>query len=176
MAAFLIRHAAPADIEDSSALLREAGAYMRTVTDLAWRDEDLGPGFVAPLVAANEWIVAQANGCLVGVMSFQPRDLAFWPDRDDGRAFYLHKIAVRRTHAGAGVVEALIAWAAQETRALGRHALRLDCAPRPKLCAVYEGLGFLRLDETDVLWSALGDSRPGALHVVRFERAVDHEG
>ncbi|EPD4280631.1 GNAT family N-acetyltransferase [Escherichia coli] len=50
-------------------------------------------------------------------------DPEFWPDALKGEAAYLHKLAVRRTHAGRGVSSALIEAC--------RHAARTQgCARR----------------------------------------------
>ncbi|EPU1587171.1 GNAT family N-acetyltransferase [Pseudomonas aeruginosa] len=48
-------------------------------------------------------------------------DPEFWPDALKGEAAYLHKLAVRRTHAGRGVSSALIEAC--------RHAARTQGAP-----------------------------------------------
>jgi hypothetical protein len=54
---------------------------------------------------------------------------------------------VRRRFAGTGAVEQLIAWAREEAMLRGRRYLRLDCAgDRPKLCSIYEHMGFQQVD------------------------------
>jgi GNAT superfamily N-acetyltransferase len=56
---------------------------------------------------------------------------------------YVHRLAVKREFAGGGVSTALLRWAAERARSLGKKYLRLDCeASRPKLRAVYERFGF----------------------------------
>ena len=45
--------------------------------------------------------------------------------------------------AGRGIAGEVIRWAMAESRRRGADSLRLDCAAdRPRLCAVYEQLGF----------------------------------
>src|SRR5262249_51336905 len=54
-----------------------------------------------------------------------------------------HRLAVRRRFAGGEVSSALLLWAIARTHTLGRRYLRLDCvASRPRLQALYEGIGF----------------------------------
>ena len=80
---------------------------------------------------------------LMGVFRLQECDPDFWPEMPDGDALYLHKLAVYPAHQGQGWAHALLAHAATLARARGRSLLRLDCAGgRPKLCAVYERVGF----------------------------------
>ena len=56
---------------------------------------------------------------------------------------FVHRLAVRRSHAGQGVSTALLQWAVDRARALGKRYLRLDCdADRPRLRTLYERFGF----------------------------------
>jgi GNAT superfamily N-acetyltransferase len=66
----------------------------------------------------------------------------------DGRAAYIHGVAVRRIAGGQGVGEHIIRWAEQETVAKGRLLLRLDCMrDNPGLRKYYEKIGFLCVGE-----------------------------
>ncbi|MDR2686233.1 MAG: DNA-3-methyladenine glycosylase [Oscillospiraceae bacterium] len=104
---------------------------------------------------AGEFIVAWADGtqrsdgapphaaacCL---LSFE--DKLFWPEIPAGASGFLHKLAVRRKFAGTGVAARLAAHAERLCREKGVPMLRLDTdLRRPKLCAIYEGLGFRRV-------------------------------
>ena len=62
----------------------------------------------------------------------------------DGRAGYLHGLAVRRDRAGQGLGEELISWCMGEVGRRGRESLRLDCmGQNPGLCKYYRDLGFI---------------------------------
>jgi len=84
-------------------------------------------------------------------MKFQLDDPVFWPDVSPQEAAYIHRLAVRRTYAGAGLSTALLRWAAKRARALGLRYLRLDCVgSRPRLRAVYERFGFEHYSDRQV--------------------------
>jgi GNAT superfamily N-acetyltransferase len=81
----------------------------------------------------------------------------------EGESAFVHRMAVRREYAGGAVSTALLTWAVDRTRALGRRYLRLDCdASRPKLRLVYERFGF----------QYHSDRHVGPYHVARYEYAV----
>ena len=87
--------------------------------------------------------VAQRGDLLAGVLKFQLEDPLFWPDLPQGEAAFVHRLAIRRQFAGAGVSTALLKWAADRAQSIGRAYLRLDCeASRPRLRAFYERCGF----------------------------------
>ncbi|OPE06786.1 GNAT family N-acetyltransferase, partial [Pseudomonas aeruginosa] len=67
-----------------------------------------------------------------------------------GEAAYLHKLAVRRTHAGRGVSSALIEACRHAARTQGCAKLRLDC--HPNLRGLYERLGFTHVDTFNPGW------------------------
>jgi GNAT superfamily N-acetyltransferase len=79
-------------------------------------------------------------------------------------ALYVHRLAVLRSEAGKGWSRRLLDWSAQEARRRGRSYLRLDTELRPKLIALYESAGFVRVDKEPI---SVGTHR-----VVRFERPV----
>jgi predicted N-acetyltransferase YhbS len=116
----------------------------------------------AARIESGEQFCARQAGRIVGCVRLEREDTIFWPDRLSGDALHLHRLAVVRDLAGARVSDALIAWAKGQTKRAGRDLLRLDCAPRAKLYALYERHGFRFVDEPS-----------GApFHVFRYERAV----
>jgi GNAT superfamily N-acetyltransferase len=133
-------------VVEASVVLREAAEWMTKHQKPLWVADNLGPGFVTPLVERSEVVAAWRNSQIVGVMLLQWSDREFWPDHDDGLAGYLHKIAVRRSESGKGVPAAMVNWAGGEAKKNHKAYLRLDCDLHPSLCAVYERLGFKRVD------------------------------
>jgi GNAT superfamily N-acetyltransferase len=108
-----------------------------------WRDEELAAAHLATDVAAGLFFLAECSGEFAGTVKFQLEDPVFWPDVPQRDAAYIHRLAVRRKFAGSRVSVALMRWAVDRARSLGRHYLRLDCeASRPRLRAVYERFGF----------------------------------
>jgi protein-tyrosine phosphatase len=76
----------------------------------------------------------------VGTFCLWDADPELWGERPPD-ALYLHRLAVRRSHAGLG--RDLLARAERLTAAAGRRCLRLDCmAGNPDLRAYYERAGF----------------------------------
>lgn len=70
----------------------------------------------------------------------------YWPD--DGRAGYVHSMAIRTAMHGKGVGAAILEWAMAEVRRQGRRRLRLDClADNSRLRRYYEDQGFVHQGE-----------------------------
>jgi GNAT superfamily N-acetyltransferase len=97
------------------------------------------------------------------VIRFQLEDRLFWPDIPQTESAFVHRLAVRRRYKGRGVSTALLQWAVERARAVGKRHLRLDCdESRPKLRALYEGFGFQLHSFRQV----------GSYYVARYEYAV----
>ena len=163
---FDLELAGPGDAIAIVELLQEAARWVMTWRSQLWNPALLGLPFVAPRIAQREMIVARDSSSIAGVVILLREDPHFWPDRPQGEAGYLHKLAVRRAYAGMGLPAVLIDHAAGLARAQDRHILRLDCDP--PLARFYEGLGFRGVDEIDVL-----HPEAGAMRVLRMERALD---
>ncbi len=162
----VIRAAAAGDVPGAREVLRAAAQRLVERGEALWTPDDFTPEFLVPLVNAGELHVALEGGEVVGVFTVQGEDPVFWPDVPAGEALYLHN-SVRPDRAGRGLAQAMPGFALGLAHAQGRAFLRLNCAPRPKLCAVYEGFGFHRRERA--LW------RGGGFDVVRYEmRAGGH--
>ena len=146
-------------------VIQEAARWITTWRTPLWDPELVGIAFVTPYVAAGQVLAARTGGEIAGVMIQLPEDPHFWPDRPEGEAVYLHKVTVRRAHAGTGVPAALMEHAAGLALAQGRGLLRLDCDP--PLSGFYERLGFRKVDEIDVHHPEAGHMR-----VARMERPL----
>jgi hypothetical protein len=71
-------------------------------------------------------------------------DRAYWDD--DAHAWYLHRMAVRRSHAGRGLGRLIVAWAAGRAWRAGAEVLRLECSRHNHaLQRYYRQLGFRQL-------------------------------
>jgi GNAT superfamily N-acetyltransferase len=139
----IIRPATPDESETVSAILQEAARWLEGTGKPMWRDSELLPSCIADDVNADLFFIAMLNTEPAGVIKFQLKDVLFWPDVPQGDSAFVHRLAVRRRFAGKGISTALLTWAAENARALGRRYLRLDCeASRQKLRAVYERFGF----------------------------------
>jgi len=162
----IVRQALPRETEKVSDVLAEAARWLADRGQTMWRDNELLPESIAQDVEAGLFYVAAIEGQIVGVVKFQLEDLQFWPDSPAGHAAYVHRLAVRRKFAGRGVSTALLSWAVERARALGRTYLRLDCeAARTRLRAVYERFGFKHHSDREI----------GPYYVSRYEYTVRKE-
>ena len=88
------------------------------------------------------WVDGESAACCL--LSFE--DALFWPEIPAGKSGFLHKLAVRCAFAGKNIAVQLIEYAQALCREKGISTLRLDTdLHRPKLCDLYEGLGFRRV-------------------------------
>jgi len=138
-----IRQAMPQHTANVSGILREAAQWLKQSGMGMWRDDELLPARIVADVDAGLFFVAEWEGAAAGVVKFQLEDSLFWPDVLQHQSAFVHRLAVRRQFAGGDISSALLRWAVERTRSLGRDYLRLDCeVSRLRLRAVYERFGF----------------------------------
>ena len=139
-----IREAMPADVRAVVEVLTEAADWVKQLdgTDM-WVENELAVEHVAAEIDQHQFFLAELDGDIAGVIRFQLRDQLFWPDLATDDSAFVHRIAVRRRHAQRGISTALLRWAVERARSIGRQYLRLDCdADRARLRDVYERFGF----------------------------------
>lgn len=139
-----IRQATPEDAPAVAAILTEAAKWVEQLDGTTmWVEDELVESRIGSEVDAGLFHVAECGGEMAGTLKFQLDDQLFWPDLAPDDSAFIHRLAVRRNHAGRGVSTALLEWAADHARSLGRRYLRLDCdAERARLRRVYERFGF----------------------------------
>lgn len=158
-----IRPTTAKDAELVASILLEAARWLEANGQPLWRPEELAVERILPEVSGGLYHLAEADGEPAGVLRFTESDPFFWPELPEGGSAFIHRVAVRRVFGGAGVAEAMIRFAREKTRALGRSHLRLDCASdRPRLRAFYERQGFRHHS----------DFQAGPWHVSRYEMDV----
>ena len=139
-----VRQALPQDLEVVSAILTEAAEWLVSIGQPLWPLDELTPEKLRNDVGMGLYFIAFVDGVAAGVLRFQLEDTLVWPDIPPAESTFIHRLAVARAFSGRGVPEEMLAWAKKRTRELERKYVRLDCVPRPKLCAVYEKYGFTR--------------------------------
>lgn len=143
-----VRQACLDDLETVALILSEAANWQEAQGAPLWSAEDVAPEAMKGKVAAGLYWLAFVGDEAVGCVLYQLEDPLFWPDAELGEAAYLHRLAVRRAHAGGGVSKALLDWAKSRARERGHDFLRLDCdAGREKLRAFFEAHGFVPVGE-----------------------------
>jgi GNAT superfamily N-acetyltransferase len=112
--------------------------------DPLWLPSEIESGDIRRDVESGLYLIALESGAGVGAARFTRDDPLFWPEAEAGEAGYVHRLAVRRSHAKRGVSAALLAQAGTLSKSFGARYLRLDCdAARPRLRAFYESFGFV---------------------------------
>ena len=157
------------DIETALDIMREAAQWQIDQKKLLWGLHTLTRERLAnpPEEYHVAWMDGESAACCL--LSFE--DSFFWPNIPAGTSGFVHKIAVRRKFAGQGLAAQVIDYAAQCCRAKGIPVLRLDTdVQRPKLCALYEGLGFRRVGAVVKDLSKEGNS--AALLVALYEKEL----
>jgi len=162
--AFVIRQATVDDTTALVATLTEAAEWVHRLDgSIMWVEGELDEHRVRGEAEAGMFVVAEADGAVVGAIRFQLEDKLFWPDVDGSDSAFVHRLAVRRSHAGRGISVALLQWAADRARVLGKQYLRLDCdAHRTRLRELYERFGFRLHSYRQV----------GAYYVSRYELQI----
>ena len=139
-----IQQAMSQEAELVAEILTEAAQWLQRAGMRMWREDELSSVRISADVAGGFFFIARRLGEPAGTVKFQLEDPDFWPDVQRPDAAYVHRLAVRRRHAGTGVSTALLVWAVERARNLGRNRLRLDCeASRPRLRSFYESFGFV---------------------------------
>jgi GNAT superfamily N-acetyltransferase len=146
-----------------ASVLTEASVWLERRGMPLWEARDVDNVAVAGEVASGSYALAFEADSAVGTVRVTLEDPLFWPDAEVGEAVYVHRLAVRRSHAGGRVSGVLLAWASARATEIGRRLIRLDCdAKRPRLRAIYERLGF----------NHHSDRMIGAYFVARYQKVL----
>lgn len=143
------------DIEAATEVIRHAGAWMRD-SNLSnysdwWDPDQVSADMLRKYAEPDDFYVVEVDGHPAAAAILQSeQSMQDWSavdkDNEPPKAIYMHYIAVEREHAGQGLVGDLVSKAAQLAKKRGASLLRLDTnADEPKLCSLYEGLGFVRV-------------------------------
>ena len=159
----VIRQAERADVHTVSEILTEAELWLEKRGIPLWNIKDLSADSLIEGAEAEYYFLAEVEGQSAGTLRYTLEDSVVWPDACDGKSAFVHRIAVRRSYAGGKVSIAMLNWAVDRTKALGRYYLRLDCEiSRTKLCRFYERFGFQYHSNRHV----------GPYHVARYEYMI----
>ena len=139
---FTFGPAGPEDSGEITAVLEEAAEWLRERSEELWRPQDLDGDEIARDVVDGLYRKAAAGTEIAGCFRFQTEDKEYWEDVPHSDSAFIHRLAVRRKYAGSGLAARLMGIAKDEARSMGKRYLRLDCANRPRLRAVYEKQGF----------------------------------
>jgi GNAT superfamily N-acetyltransferase len=163
MQPILVRQAALNDLLTVSSILSESALWLKQRNMALWEEKETSPESICQDVELGQFYIAFYEDAAAGVVKFQTEDLVFWPDIPQKSSAFIHRLAVRRSFAGGSISTALMQWAVEQSRDLGKQFLRLDCAAdRLRLRMVYENFGFQHHSDQQV----------GPYFVARYEYKV----
>jgi len=137
------------DLDSVLEILEEASRWLSSKgLETQWRPS---PAFRQTIKdnieRGNVYVVKGLEGT-VATITLQWNDKKFWGDiRPD--AGYIHKLAIKRSHAGQRLGLRLLSWAEAKARAKGKSYLRLDClASNKTIRQYYERVGFTHVRDS----------------------------
>lgn len=149
---------------DAVSILKEAAAWALSRGIVVWRTDELREQDFREAALLGELVMGFNDGQAIATMLLQSSDPIYWPEIAPNTSLFLHKIAVRRAHAGRGWLGRLVEFADQNARRRDIRWLRLDTLHGPPLRHLYEQHGFSVIDEPPVM--QLGRS------MIRMQRSV----
>jgi GNAT superfamily N-acetyltransferase len=138
-------------VAEADALIHGAARWLDARGLTLWGPNELSYDDLVAVARAGELVIGRLDGEAASCMYLHAEDPVFWPEGVTGEAFYIHRLAVKRSFAGRGFAQRMLAWAEAEARTHARTFLRLDCEPRAKLLALYREAGFVPVDPGPVL-------------------------
>ncbi|HEX3847995.1 MAG TPA: GNAT family N-acetyltransferase [Steroidobacteraceae bacterium] len=159
-----VRRVGPGHARDAVSILHEAARWALERGIEVWALSELREADFAAAARLRQLVMGFDGGRAVSTMLLQPSDALYWPEIPAGTSLFLHKIAVRRAHAGQGWPASLVDFAVADARSLGAAWLRLDTIHGSPLRGIYEELGFGVVDEPPL---TIGGRR-----MIRMERAL----
>jgi GNAT superfamily N-acetyltransferase len=126
-----IAPAAPGDLDTILAMRAEASTWLATKGIDQWRSawptqEAMTARITASIAAGETWMVRDDDGTVAATVALDDyADPHLWtPDECSEPALYLHRLIVRRSHAGLGRI--ILDWASCAAAELACHWLRID--------------------------------------------------
>ena len=144
-----IRFATRSDLASIQAIYAHARAMQQSRGVEAW--PEFAPQSILDEIDHGRLLCVETEDGLAGVFSTAYDDVALWSDRERNDHVYLHRIAKSANARLNGLVDVVLAWAAEHCRELGRSGLRMDTwASNEALIAFYESRGFRVVDRIHV--------------------------
>ncbi len=172
-----MRQANMADVPALVSILQEAAEFKASQDDNIWGSDPFTAEKVEGMVTDGDTHIASVNGHAAGSVTLPWSDERKWgPGKgNDGRALYIHRMAVNNRFRGRyRVGELMIVWAGAQVLRANREYLRLDCSyDNPRLSAYYERRGFKEVERKD-LDNSTGTKNPQipVYKVALFQKSV----
>jgi ribosomal protein S18 acetylase RimI-like enzyme len=136
------------EVDNAIFIMREVAKWCIELDLNMWKLEELTREKLIKGIKEENFCVSRINDEAAASMILQWYDPYFWPHLKENESGFVHKLCVRRKFAGMNLSKKMIDYAMNECRKKGISYLRLDTdAENPKLCGIYEGLGFIQVDK-----------------------------
>jgi GNAT superfamily N-acetyltransferase len=134
------------DIDNAISMMKEVAQWCEDTEKNMWKINDLSKDILIKGLTAENFCIGKVKNENVATMILQWHDTLFWPQIKENESGFIHKLCVRRMYSGKGLAQEMIAYAIQECQRKQIGYLRLDTGwDRPKLCQLYESLGFVKV-------------------------------
>lgn len=143
-----IRWAVDGDAHQILEIWREVSEWLAQIGQPLWEPAQFTLAETRSLISRREVCVGLDQGQLKSCMQVSNTDDVFWPEENLDPAFYIHKIAVRRSYRSKGMPKRMLDWVGAQKA--DKKYLRLDCDPRPSLLNLYKSLGFANYEPVPV--------------------------
>ena len=131
----------PSDLPFIYWLYDEAIAYQKRNGYPTWPDYD--KDVLRQDIAQQLQFKVLNDGSIHGIFSICYADEMVWRERENGQAFYLHRIVVNPKQKGKRLFGRVLNWARQRAQEKQRSAIRMDTwANNPTIIAYYQNFGF----------------------------------
>lgn len=166
-----VRTAQIDDLDEVTDILAKCSAWLRSKGIVQW-PERFSPDQLLPSLEAGTVYVVADGFALAATVTLQWSDPMFWGERAD--AGFLHRMGVRRSHAGLGT--SIMQWASAEVLTRGRRYLCLDClSTNHRLRSYYEGHGYSVVREMAGPSDHAHSVAHGSWTAILYEKAVNPE-
>jgi GNAT superfamily N-acetyltransferase len=136
---------------EAVSILKEAATWALSRGIDVWHLDELREQDFHEAALRGELVMGFDAAQPAATMLLQSHDPIYWPEIAPDTCLFLHKIAVRRAHAGRGWLGRLIEFAAEDARRRGMSWLRLDTLHASPLRDLYERCGFSTLEEPPLM-------------------------
>lgn len=109
-----------------------------------WNEDSIRWNSLSKDYQINNFYINYQKGISAACIAITDLDLKYWPQIQQSKSLYIHKLAIKREFAGKGISKELINYAKILAIKNGKDSLRLNCnLKRNKLRMLYESEGFV---------------------------------
>jgi GNAT superfamily N-acetyltransferase len=137
-----IELASPADLPMIRVAYEHGRTLQRETGSSVW-PEFGDDAILAEVNRGSLFRVIDDEGAPAGIFTVADEDPAIWGTLERGSHIYLHRIARAPDWSGRGLMDAILSWAIDRCRMLGREGIRIDTwGENAPLISFYESRGF----------------------------------